>query len=84
MSYQADYRYQGGRPSRNVRDVVNSDYRAQYNGAVQEFFPQQGRRNWHVAPSRRQYNMKRAEQMRVNKGKGTMKQVSEALDANWE
>jgi hypothetical protein len=63
MSYPSRQMYQSKRSSRDVRVVVNADYKTQYNGAIQSFVPQQGRRNWQVTPARRQHNTRRTEQM---------------------
>jgi hypothetical protein len=60
--------------------VVNSDYESQYVGAAEMAITKQGRRGWHVTPARRQHNIQRANQHRLEKGKETS-QIREGLDA---
>jgi hypothetical protein len=64
--------------------VVNSDYKSQYVGAAETAITQQGRRGWHVTPARRQHNIQRTNQHRLEKGKDTLSQIREGLDAKLE
>jgi hypothetical protein len=63
MFNRQSYRSQIGGYSRDVREVVNSNARSQYEQAVASFVPQRGRQGWHVTPARRQHNIRRTEQM---------------------
>jgi hypothetical protein len=61
--------------------VVGQDYRTQYSGSAELSVTQPGRKGWQVTPARRQYNIKRTDQLRRDRGKDTLAQVREALDA---
>jgi hypothetical protein len=80
MAYQPRYNAnhpQGQQQSPSlVRYVVNNDYRGQYEGVGRSFVPQRGRGGRRVAPARRAYNTKRTDQLRFERGKEAMKQVT--------
>jgi len=71
----------GNAPSLSVRDVVGKQYDESYEAARQNFVPTRGRGGKRPTNARRSYNVKRTESMRVTRGKESIRQISEALDA---
>jgi hypothetical protein len=67
-------------PSRSIREVVGLPYDEGYEAARTSFVPAKGR-GGRVIPSRRSYNTKRTDSLRLSRGKESMRQLSEALDA---
>jgi len=84
--YRRQYKYTRGEdnynvpPSHSIRDVVGRPYDESYEMARSSFVPPRGRGK-RTTNARRSYNTKRTDAMRLSRGKDSMRQLSEALDA---
>jgi hypothetical protein len=86
MAYNRRYQHTRGEDNTNVppvhslKDVVAMPWNQQYEAARASFGSQRytGRR---VAAARRAYNTKRTDSLKSSRGKESMKQIQEGLDA---